>query len=307
MTVYGEPEKMDREEALAITKETIFVKEYEYKKLASKPDLLTAYKYLYWACYRGHIHVANFLLHKCRISPFIINTETSLSPFMAAIEGNQYLMCRLLLNKDFKIQEKPKLIETQRNACDRYGNNPLHKAFKFRNDKLVRLLLVKNVGDLLARNHAGRLPLEIPHNSILSDPKVKKAVSESVPNDLIAKHDAIVMKKEPDYMFVVNTARKEVLTDQLKAINKKYTDDTKLDPDDPDYGLLDENEVAIDEESFKEPQPMRFLSYNEYPQSGEEKKSEDQKSTLILVHFSDRILNKKAEDIKMKVHLQDKF
>lgn len=103
MTVYGEPEKMDREEALAITKETIFVKEYEYKKLASKPDLLTAYKYLYWACYRGHIHVANFLLHKCRISPFIINTETSLSPFMAAIEGNQYLMCRLLLNKDFKI------------------------------------------------------------------------------------------------------------------------------------------------------------------------------------------------------------
>ena len=117
---------MDREEALAITKETIFVKEYEYKKLASKPDLLTAYKYLYWACYRGHIHVANFLLHKCRISPFIINTETSLSPFMAAIEGNQYLMCRLLLNKDFKIQEKPKLIETQRNACDRYGLSLIH-------------------------------------------------------------------------------------------------------------------------------------------------------------------------------------
>ena len=31
------------------------------------------------------------------------------------------------------------------------------------------------------------------------------------------------------------------------------------------------------------------------------------KDTLILVHFSDRILNKKAEDLKMKVHLQDKF
>ena len=68
---------MDREEQLAITKETIFVKEYEYSKLASKPDLLTAYKYLYWACYRGHIHVANFLLHKCRISPFIITTVAS--------------------------------------------------------------------------------------------------------------------------------------------------------------------------------------------------------------------------------------
>ena len=217
---------MDREEQLAITKETIFVKEYEYSKLASKPDLLTAYKYLYWACYRGHIHVANFLLHKCRISPFIINVETSLSPFMAAIEGNQYLMCRLLLNKDFKIQEKPKLIESQRNMCDQYGNNPLHKAFKFRNDKLVRLLLVKGVGDLLARNHAGRLPLEIPHNSILSDPKMKKAVMESVPNELIAKHDAIVMKKEPDYMFVVNTARKDVLLDQLAAIDRAYNEKT---------------------------------------------------------------------------------
>ena len=107
MTVYGEPEKIDREDMTAITKETIFVKEYEYKELAKKQDLLTAYKYLYWACFRGHIHVANFLLHKCRISPFVIDPNTKISPFMAAIEGNQYLMCRLLLNKDFKIQEKP--------------------------------------------------------------------------------------------------------------------------------------------------------------------------------------------------------
>ena len=107
MTVYGEPDRIDREDMTAITKETIFVKEYEYRELAKKQDLLTAYKYLYWACYRGHIHVANFLLHKCRISPFIIDPNTKLSPFMAAIEGNQYLMCRLLLNKDFKIQEKP--------------------------------------------------------------------------------------------------------------------------------------------------------------------------------------------------------
>ena len=67
----------------------------------------------------------------------------------------------------------------------------MHKAFRFRNDKLVRLLLVKNVGDLTVRNQAGRLPLEIPHNSILSDKKMKQAVKESVPNDVIAKHDAI--------------------------------------------------------------------------------------------------------------------
>ena len=88
MTVYGEPDQIDEEDKAAITKETIFVKEYDFKSLAGKQDLLTAYKYLYWACYRGHIHVANFLLHKCRISPFIQDPETSISPFMAAIEGN---------------------------------------------------------------------------------------------------------------------------------------------------------------------------------------------------------------------------
>ena len=58
-------------------------------------------------------------------------------------------------------------------------------AVRFRNDKLVRLLLVKNVGDLTVRNQAGRLPLEIPHNSILSDKKMKQAVKESVPNSRI--------------------------------------------------------------------------------------------------------------------------
>ena len=40
-----------------------------------------------------------------------------------------------------------------------------------------------------------------------------KAVKESVPNDYMAKHEEIVMKKEPDYMFVVNDSRKDVLLD----------------------------------------------------------------------------------------------
>ena len=100
---------------------------------------------------------------------------------MAAIEGNQYLMTKLLLEKDFKCQEKPGLIDAQKNALDSLGNNPLHKAFRFRNDKLVRLLLIKKVGSLTDRNQAGRLPLEIPHNSILSDKYLKAAVKESVP------------------------------------------------------------------------------------------------------------------------------
>ena len=48
------------------------------------------------------------------------------------------------------------------------------------------------------------------------------------------------MKKEPDFMFVVNAGRGNVLTDQLDAINDNYTENTILDPKDPDYGLLDD-------------------------------------------------------------------
>ena len=77
------------------------------------------------------------------------------------------------------------------NAADSLGNTPLHKAFRFRNARLVRLLLTKKVGSLTTRNQAGRLPLEIPHNSILSDKDLKKAVKESVPADIIAGHEAI--------------------------------------------------------------------------------------------------------------------
>ena len=62
---------MHPEDRLAVTKETIFIKEHNYESLEKKTDLLTAYRYLYWACFRGHIHVANFILHKCRISPFL--------------------------------------------------------------------------------------------------------------------------------------------------------------------------------------------------------------------------------------------
>ena len=109
-TQIDDTEDMCSEDLMAITKETIFIKEYEYKSLEKKTDLLTAYRYLYRACFRGHIHVANFILHKCRISPFLVDPNHQKSPFMAAIEGNQYLMAKLLLEKDFKCQEKPSLI-----------------------------------------------------------------------------------------------------------------------------------------------------------------------------------------------------
>ena len=42
----------------------------------------------------------------------------------------------------------------------------------------------------------------------------------------------------------------------------------------------------------------KFLDWKEYKHSGD-----PENKGLILVHFSDRILNLKAEEIKMQVHL----
>ena len=67
---------LEPEDEAAMIKEAIFIKEYTYASLEKKTDLLTAYRYLYWACFRGNLHVANFILHKCRISPFLSDPST---------------------------------------------------------------------------------------------------------------------------------------------------------------------------------------------------------------------------------------
>ena len=103
-------------------------------------------------------------------------------------------------------------------------------------------------------------------------------------------------------MFVVNTDRQKVLTGQLDALNEKYAA-KKPDPKDPDYGLLDPD-PELGEDS------RRYLNYKVYAKAGEHNwppEDSGKKSSLVLVHFSDRILNYKAEEIKMKVHLHDMY
>ena len=46
----------------------------------------------------------------------------------------------------------------------------------------------------------------------------------------------------------------------------------------------------------------KFISWRKFSHS-----ADPDKTNLILVHFSDRILNRKAEEIGMMVHLQNKF
>ena len=87
-------------------------------------------------------------------------------------------------------------------------------------------------------------------------------------------------------MFVVNSSRKDVLLEQLEAINDNY-ERKKRDKADP-FGLLHGERKFLDWKEYR---------HSKFPET----------KTLILVFFSDRILNLKAEEIGMCVHLQNKF
>lgn len=70
-------------------------------------------------------------------------------------------------------------------AADRFGNNPLHKACRFRNPKMLRQIIGMNNGNVLfsQRNMFGRLPLEMPHNDILNDKRIHRVFSEHYANE----------------------------------------------------------------------------------------------------------------------------
>lgn len=100
----------------------------------------------------------------------------------------------------------------------------------------------------------------------------------------------VVMEKEPDYMFIVNKERQDVLVDQLQAINDNYQSThgsykTSGQDSMDTFGLL----------KFRP--ENQFLDYKVFEHSGNKNKN------LILVYFSDRIMNLKAEELEMVVHI----
>ena len=67
---------------------------------------------------------------------------------------------RLLLSKKFTYMSDQKLIERQKQSTDKFGNNAMHKACRFRNADMIDLMLKNKIGKLDQRNKFGRLPLE---------------------------------------------------------------------------------------------------------------------------------------------------
>ena len=127
----------------------------------------------------------------------------------------------------------------------------------------------------------GKRPLEMPHNDICNDPLIKEVFEDFISENPFY-FNKISINKEPDYIFVVDRSRKDVLIDQLDCINTKY--EKKKRDRGEDFGLLHGEH--------------KFLEWKEYRHS-----QDADKLGIILIHFSDRILNLKAEEIGMRVQL----
>ena len=103
-------------------------------------------------------------------------------------------------------------LEAQMLSTDSIGNNPLHYAFRSRKPATAEFMIRAGYGDLEERNHQGKTPKESTHQRKMI-PQTKK---------LLAQFDPSAQRpQEPDYIFIVNKSRVEVLYDQFKSINEE--------------------------------------------------------------------------------------
>ena len=203
----------------------------EIKKIKEDPEIFAKSRYLYWACFRGHIPLIQHILEHDKISPFA-RVHEGRSPLMASLIGKHkptapsltYLsmedqdFCNFITNRAqieicsreyfYKDQE---LLEAQMMETDKHGNNALHFAFRTKKHHSIDLIIRAGFGDIDHRNMRGQIPKEAIHNSVLSKETL----------DLLAQFDPTSQKpREPDYLFVASASRVDVLLDQFKSLNE---------------------------------------------------------------------------------------
>ena len=59
-------------------------------------------------------------------------------------------------------------------SSDKYGNNAMHKACRFRNASMISMILESGIASISQRNMMGKTPVEMPHNDILNDLQIKQ-------------------------------------------------------------------------------------------------------------------------------------
>ena len=128
---------------------------------AVKPDEITRdaelqahARYLYWACFRGHVYIIKHILdnENLAISPFVAVYEGR-SALMAAIIGKSNVSQWELAQREFIYELDQTYLETQMLSTDAVGNNPLHFAFRSRKPATVELMIRAGFGDLEERNY----------------------------------------------------------------------------------------------------------------------------------------------------------
>ena len=72
---------------------------------------MIAYRYLFWACTRGYIFVIDHIIKTYGVSPFMAEKEDKRSPFMTAIENNQFKVIQMLLVKDYNYPSDTKILK----------------------------------------------------------------------------------------------------------------------------------------------------------------------------------------------------
>ena len=80
------------------------------------------------------------------VSPFLAEKQEEKSPFMVAIENNELKVVELILIKEYVYSRNQKMADAMMQSSDKHGNNALHKACRFRNPHLIKLLLDKKIG-----------------------------------------------------------------------------------------------------------------------------------------------------------------
>ena len=98
------------EEASVMQQENIHLFVVNKKQLNQDRGTKIAYRYLFWACMRGQIFIANYVINEFGISPFLAEKAEEKSPFHVAIENNQERIVKMILRKNF-IHADMKLIE----------------------------------------------------------------------------------------------------------------------------------------------------------------------------------------------------
>jgi hypothetical protein len=98
-----------------------------------------------------------------------------------------------------------------------------------RNIAIIELLCHAGIGKFTDRNSLGKTPIEVPHNDALNMEGIPEIVEEFYKDRTV--DDGIITLTEPDYIFVCDSKRVVVLSDQLDVLNDRLEEKEKMKKD----------------------------------------------------------------------------